>query len=185
MFHDDLGFSRRMMYFVQKILETTTFPKRIQNNEGTELDFKGHDLTLNPLQIGVRIRRGKYKKFDDFTEDFKEAREMEDDYYFFGYAYDDESGLSSYIIFDHNDFRKARDNDLLRHRKRNNEEHSGVPFFCYPLYDIFKNCNVIKKQGKIAYKKERSGYKNPVPQKNGTILTFDELWGRITGGAAE
>ena len=100
-FHDDLGFSRRMMPYVQKILETTTFPKRIQNNEGTELDLKGHDLTLKPLQIGVRIRRSKYKKFDDFTEDFKEAREMEDDYYFFGYAYGDESGLSSYIIFNH------------------------------------------------------------------------------------
>jgi len=172
-----------MMPHVQKVLNGTTFPKRIQNNEGTELDFKGHDLTLNPLQIGVRIRRAKWIKKDDFTEDFKEARQMEDDYYFFGYAYGDESGLYSYIIFDHHDFRKARENELLRWKKEKNQKHSSVPFLCYPLYDITQHCKIIAKQGKIALKKERQEYKKPKPQQNGTILTFDELMGRIIGGS--
>lgn len=172
--HIDSEFSRRFMPTIKKILNETTLPKKIQNNVGTESDLKGHDLTVT-LQIGVRIRRydnsltrsykEKYRcyvEYDDFTEDDKERNTMEDDVYFFGYSHRDESGLHSYIIFDHQDFRKARENNLLRTIRRKNYEHGLVWFTCYPIWDVIKHCKIYGKYGRIGWKERRKRYTKPV-----------------------
>ena len=140
--NEDLGFSQKFMPQVKQRLDETKLPKQIRDNQGTELDFQGHDLTIKPLNIGVRIRRHVYHKYDDFTEDEKERATMADDVYFLGFAYADESGLKSYIIFDHPDFRKARDNNELTWQKKKNDKHSQVSFYCYSLKDIKEKCRI-------------------------------------------
>ena len=163
--NEDMGFSIRFMPKIKKILNETTLPKKIRNNLGTESDLKGHDITLEPLQIGVRVRRYAdpvkgtcYVDYDDFTEDDKERNFMEDDVYFFGYSLPDESGLYSHIIFDHHDFRKARDSDLLRCKRKQNKEYGLVWFNCYPIWDIKKYSKTYGEYGRIGWKERRRGY---------------------------
>ncbi|MCW4048555.1 MAG: hypothetical protein NWE89_02345 [Candidatus Bathyarchaeota archaeon] len=166
-FHEDLDFSKRFTPIIKKILNKTTLPKKIQDNVGTENDLKGHDLTIK-LQIGVRTRRYDnsrtrspnekyicYVNYDEFTEDDKERDTMEDDVYFFGYSLPDESGLYSYIIFDHHDFRKARENNLLRTTRKQNKGHGLGWFTGYPIWDIIKYCKIYGKDGRIGWKKHR------------------------------
>jgi len=173
-FNEDSDFSSRFMPKIKTILNETTLPKKIQNNVGTESDLKGHDLTIT-LQIGVRIRRYDnsltrsyenkyicYVNYDDFTEDDKERDTMEDDVYFFGYSRRDESGLHSYIIFDHQNFKKARENNLLRTARRKNYEHGLVWFTCYPIWDVKKYCKIYREYGRIGWKQKRRGYSKPV-----------------------
>ncbi len=152
--NEDLNFSKRFTPIIMEILDKTTLPKKIKDNVGTESNLKGHDLTVT-LQIGVRIRRYSYVDFDDFTEDDKERDTMEDHVYFFGYSLQDESGLYSYIIFDHHDFRKARENNLLRTTRRRNRKHGLAWFTCYPTWDIRKHCKIYGESGEIGDFEER------------------------------
>jgi len=186
--NEDCEFSERFMPRIEEILNETTLPKKIQNNVGTEEDLKGHDLTVI-LQIGVRIRRydnsitssykGRYicyVNYDDFTEDDKERDTMKDHVYFFGYSLPDESGLKSYIIFDHNDFRKARDNKLLRCIRKPNKEHGLVWFNCYPIWDIIKHCKIYGKYGRIGWKEKRSRYTKTIPTSDATRTSLNDFF---------
>ena len=149
----DLTFSRKLMVPVKTILDKIRFPKKIRDNEGTALDLKGYDLTIPPLQIGVRIRRYDFNAFDEFTEDDKEKNTMNADYYFFGYANKDETDLYSYIIFNHHDFAEKRRE--LETNRQENKKHSAVPFTCYSLWKISNLCEIIALKGNIAFKSEQ------------------------------
>jgi len=146
----DMSFSRKMMPQVKTLLDANRFPKKIKDNEGTALDLKGYDLTIKPLQIGVRIRRYNFNSYDEFTEDDKEKNTMNADYYFFGYANMDETDLYSYIIFNHHDFAEKR--EQLKTDRQQNRKHSSVLFTCYSLYKISKLCEIITLKGNIAFK---------------------------------
>lgn len=149
-FQDDISFSRTFMKEIKAILDSIAFG-RIRDNEGTDLDFKGADLTIMPLQIGVRVRRAQYKQFDQFTQDDKERTKMSCDVYFLGYANKDGTGLDCYMIWDGNDFATKRDAGLipLIDRKQN-QKHSRVWFNCYKNSDIKNQCKVYKIYGNIA-----------------------------------
>jgi len=143
-FQGDLGFSRKMMPHAKAIIEQARLPKCIQDNEGTELDRKkGHDLTIVSLSIGVRVRRHKYIKYQQFTQDDKERKTMSCDFYFFGYATSDESCLQNYLIFDGKEFEIKRNSGQIPIAARmQNYKHSDVWFNAYDLSDIRKQCTV-------------------------------------------
>ena len=176
--NEDKAFSQQFMPRIKETLNETTLPKKIKNNVGTESDLKGHDLTVEPLQIGVRIRRFDYKKYDDFTEDDKERNTMEDDVYFFGYSHTDESGLHSYIIFDHHNFRKSRDSNLLRTLRKQNKEHGVAWFTCYPIYDIIKYCKIYGKYRQIGWKIQRKRYTKPTQPPNSSKTNLMDFFKR-------
>lgn len=190
--NEDKAFSQQFMSGIKKTLNETVLPKKIKDNVGTEDDLKGHDLTIDTkFQTGVRIRRYSnpetgfcYVDCDDFTEDDKERDTMRDDIYFFGYSHLDESGLHSHIIFDHHDFRKARDNGWLRSTRRKNKEHGLVWFTCYPIWDIIKHCKIYGKYGRIGWKERRRGYTKPVqppdPSKT-NLMDFFKRTGASSG----
>lgn len=155
-FQGDMSFSKRMMRFVQRILHGILLPMSISDNAGAPPDFVGHDLTIKPLQIGVRVRRHQFKRYGQFTQDDKERLTMSCDVYFFGYATTGEDGLDSYLVFDGYDYEKHRGTDLIPVRERcENRKHSLVPFNCYDLDDIIGNCEVyamhnIARKGQLA-----------------------------------
>lgn len=185
----DSSFSEKMMPQVKKILDTIEFPKRIQDNVGTHLDLKGYDLTIKPLQIGVRLRRYRYKKFDEFTEDDKEKDTMTSDYYFFGYATPNEEDVYSYLLFNHKDFEKHRSEYKISRQR--NEEHSDRWFTTYPLYSIYETCQIIGLKGPIAWKDDHKmckwsgeGYIKCVPkirEKRKVCLTCSDNPDLLTG----
>ena len=143
-FQDDISFSRRFMAEIKVILDQCSFGQ-IRDNEGTELDFKGADLTIMPLQIGVRVRRQSYKWMDQFTQDDKERMTMSCDIYFLGYANKDEKGLDSYMIWDGKDYATHRDNgDIPVADRKQNTKHSLVWFNCYNNSDIKRFCRIYK-----------------------------------------
>lgn len=157
-FQGDVKFSQEFMPDIQAILNEINFPKEIQDNMGTELNSHGYDLTIKPIQIGVRIRRFKYLSYDQFTQDDKERATMTCDYYFFGYADQDETGLVSYMVFDYKDYERQRGERLWGTEnipcvdRRQNKKHSLVYFNCYRNNDILKHCKIYARSGNVAYK---------------------------------
>ena len=146
---DDFGFSQKFTPQITEILSKLPLPKKIQDNLGTQKDRDGSDLTVLPLDIGVRVRRASYTHFDEYTEDDKERDTMEPDIGVYGYATEDESKLQSLVVFDHHDFRKARKRGLLRSTREQNRKHSLVQFTCYPISDIIKHCKIYGVGGSI------------------------------------
>lgn len=150
----DLSFSRKFMPEILAILGRINFQDReIRNNEGTELDSRGSDLTIlpsRPLQIGVRVRRNYAARWDEFTQDDKERTKMNCDVYFLGYADKQEERLVSYMIWDGNEYAAKRDDDIIPLASRQqNKKHGKVYFNCYRNRDIAKQCHVYYKFGNI------------------------------------
>ncbi len=164
-FQGDVAFSRKFNDEINEFIEGVALPKKPVNNFWTPKDLQGSDLSTTGLEIGVRIRRAKYRRFEDFTEDDKERDTQTPDIEVFGYASPDESKLNSLIVFDHRDFRKARNAGLLRTQRRQNRKHSGVWFTSYPIWDIKNHCTIYGFFGTIGWKKERNkrkGWKGSV-----------------------
>jgi hypothetical protein len=153
-FQGDVEFSGKFMPTVKAIIGNIDFPKEIQDNAGGgELDLQGYDLTVKPIQVGVRIRRSKYIRYDQFTQDDKERRIMSCDYYFLGYATRDESELYSYMVFDYKDYESKRDTpDIPCRDRRKNKKHSAVWFNCYANWDIRRHCETYICKGDIGKK---------------------------------
>ena len=151
----DTDFSEQLKPKIIDIIKQIPLPRNVQDNIGTEDDKrKGYDLTINPLptQVAVRIRRNKYKNYDEFTEDDKERDTMKPDVYFFCYATLDENDIESLLYFNHRDFRKAREKKLFTETRKQNSKHSKVWFTGYPLSEINKYCATYARKGKIAWK---------------------------------
>ncbi len=146
---DDFGFSQKFTPQIKEIISKLPLPKNIQDNLGTQKDRDGSDLTVRPLEIGVRVRRASYTHFDEYTEDDKERDTMKPDIGIYGYATPDESKLQSLIVFDHHDFRKARKRGLLKSTRNRNTKHSLVWFTCYPISDIIEHCKIYGIGGSI------------------------------------
>jgi len=158
-FEKDLHFGNKFTPLIHRILNIVNIPLIVRDNLGSNLDKKGHDLTLKPIEIGMRVRKYKYLSYNQFTQDDKERNEMDCDYYFFGYAtykasIDKQfSDLIAYILFDYQDYKKLRDTKIIPCKARmQNKEHSSVWFNCYSLEDIEKNCRIILKSGPIGLK---------------------------------
>jgi hypothetical protein len=152
-FTQDVEISRKFMPKVYEILDGINFPKEIRNNEGTELDLRGYDLTIKPIQLGIRVRRFYAVKWDQFTQDDKERQTMSCDYYFLGYITSDESGLYSFIVFDGKDYEQKRDAEEIPVADRQkNGKHSSVWFNCYRISDIVNHCRIYAKEGNIGFK---------------------------------
>ena len=149
----DLRFSENLKKKILEIIDTINLPKNFKDNLGTDDDLKGRDITIKPIQIGIRTRRFSYYGFDQFTEDDKERDTMKCDIYFFGYATDDENDLYSCIIFDHNDFRRARDAVLFTIERSSQRKHSQVVFTSYYISEIIEHCKIYHKKGKIGFRK--------------------------------
>jgi hypothetical protein len=150
-FQGDIGFSRKFMPQIQAVLDSITLPKKIRNNEGTELDKQGSDLTVMPLQIGVRVRRNYARRWDQFTQDDKERQQMSCDVYFLGYANPEETQLVSYMIWNGGEYEQLRDTSAIPMRERiQNFDHSLVYFNCYSNQDIAENCTIYALEGRIA-----------------------------------
>lgn len=154
MWQADLGLSRKFMSEILSILEKIDFQDTvIRNNEGTELDLQGSDLTLlpsRPLQIGVRVRRNYAVKWDQFTQDDKERTAMNCDVYFLGYADEQEERLVSYMVWDGNEYARKRDSGVIPLASRQqNKKHSKVFFNCYRNRDIAENCHIYEIAGNI------------------------------------
>lgn len=154
----DLGLSRKHMPQITKNLQRLFNPTEIIDNEGTELDKQGHDLTLlyengDTHSVGVRVRRRDKKHYDDFTKDTKEIAQMECDFYWYGYESPNRKYVSDYLVFNHKDFINAVNSDLITSTNEQNYKHSNVPFKAYPLYQIIENCKIYDKNGIIGWKK--------------------------------
>ncbi len=153
-FAADSQFSKRLMEQVIRILDHLDLPKNIRDNCGTVEDFKGHDLTIPPIQIGVRIRRYNYIRWDEFTQDDKERDTMGCDVYFMGYATEDEKSLYSYIVFNYHDFKSVRSTPVCPLAdRRPNTEHSLVMFSAWRNRDIIDSCRIYAKHGTIGNNK--------------------------------
>lgn len=153
-FHKDSQFSKSIMKQVAQILHSLNLPKDIQDNCGTAEDFKGHDLTIKPLQIGVRVRRYGYVHYDEFTQDDKERDTMNCDLYFMGYAEQDEQSLHSYMVFNYSDFKMVRSTPACpRADRKQNYEHSLVWFDAWRNRDILDSCHVYDFRGTIGMNK--------------------------------
>ena len=154
--HTDLKFSENLKKNILGIIDTVNLPKNFKDNLGTEDDLKGRDITINPIQIGIRTRRFSFYGFDQFTEDDKERDTMKCDIYFFGYATDDEKDLYSCIIFDHNDFRQARDSGSFNIERSSQRKHSQVVFTSYYISEIIEHCKIYYKKGNIGFRESGS-----------------------------
>lgn len=152
----DTGFSKNLMSKVKDIIEKEiTLPKNIRNNFGTSEDIdKGHDLSIETklINVGVRNRRYPYKTYDQFSEDDKELGTVKNDIYFFGYSTPDEKELSSCIVFNHHDFRAARDEGQFNVERVRNRKHSIVWANYYLISDIMRTCEVYYKMGNIGWR---------------------------------
>jgi len=156
--NDDLELSRKHMNQIIKNLQRLFTPTEIINNEGTELDKQGHDLTLayengTTRSVGVRVRRREKKHWDDFTKDHKEITQMECDVYWYGYESKNRKYVSDYLVFDHKDFVRGVELGLIVPITKQNKKHSNVKFDGYPLYQITEYCKVYEIKGKIGWKK--------------------------------
>lgn len=155
-FQGDMGFARKMMSQVQEILRNAPLPHPIRDNEGTELNGKGSDLTIMPLQIGVRVRRNFALRWDEFTQDDKERQKMSCDIYFLGYADRDEERLVGYMVWDGTDYARLRGTGAIPRKSRTqNKKHSRVWFNGYSNRDIAKHCKVYAIAGRIAGRLDR------------------------------
>ncbi len=165
-FQGDVAFSRKFNPEIREFLVGIVTPKKIVDNFWTPKDREGKDFTITSHhEIGARIRRARYQHLDDFTEDDKERDTQTPDIEVFGYATPDESKLNSLIVFDHRDFRKARNAGFLRTQRRQNRKHSLVWFTAYPVWDIKKHCRIYGGFGSIGWRKERDkkkGWKGSV-----------------------
>lgn len=156
---DDSAFSQKFSLEIHQILSQIKLPIKIMNNLGTFLDIKqGEDVTrIIPMtRVGIRVRRYYsetgfcYKTKNQFTQDFKERDTAKLDMYFYGYSNPSETKLDSYIIFDYADFVKGRKNRKIPIKDTPiNRNHSLVPFNCWSLKDIEKNCRIFRKHGEI------------------------------------
>ena len=151
----DVKFSGKFLPTVKEIIDKVNIPTRLRDNVGTPLDMKGYDVTLKPIQIGLRIRRYKYLNYNEFTQDDKEKTKMDCDYYFLGYATYESShdpnrnDLTAYILFDYPDFKNERSNKITLKSRQKNWAGSLVWFSCYSLCDIEKYCKIYAKMGSI------------------------------------
>lgn len=153
-FQGDIGLSRKFMPEVRKIL-IAILPREIRNNEGTELNGQGSDLTIlpsSPTQVGVRIRRTFAAKYDQFTQDDKERTLMSCDLYFLGYANKEETELTSHMVWDGKEYEiKRNSGEIPLAERKQNRKHSLVWFNCYQNLDIKSHCKIFAIQGRIAW----------------------------------
>lgn len=151
----DVKFSGKFLPTVKEIIDKVNIPTRLRDNLGTPLDLKGYDVTLKPIQIGLRVRRYEYLHYNEFTQDDKERIEMDCDYYFFGYAnyessHDERKNeFEAYLLFDNQDFKKERGRKIPLKSRQRNREGSLVYFSCYDVCDIEKQCKTYVKSGPI------------------------------------
>lgn len=156
MFNKDISFSKKFLPVINSIINSVNIPTRLRDNLGTNLDQQGYDLTLNPIHIGMRIRRYKWLSKNEFTQDDNERQNMDCDYYFYGYATIEASKdpkvseLQAYMLFDYQDFKRLRGTKKIPCKDRiRNKTHSLVAFNCYSLSDIENNCRILVKAGSI------------------------------------
>lgn len=149
-FQSDFKLSNQLMDLVKGIIQSLNLPREIRDNVGTELDFEGYDLTIKPVQIGVRVRRFRWAQRDEFTQDDQERDTMTCDYYFLGYATKDELQLFSYMVFNYADFVSLRSTLAipLAFRKRN-WKHSRVWFSGWRNRDILDHCRIYAQMGNV------------------------------------
>lgn len=174
-FQADSQFSSQLMDLVKEICYPLSLPKEIRDNVGTELDFKGYDLTMT-IQIGVRLRRFKWAQRDEFTQDDKERDTMTCDCYFLGYAAKDESQLFSYMIFNYADFVSLRNTPAIPLAlRKQNWEHSRVWFSGWRNRDILNQCRIYASMGNIGRRPGLSKFEETkVVKETQPILWVDE-----------
>jgi len=148
----DLELSNKFMPLVIDILKRFFSFNSLTDNQGTEKDRQGKDITLingnEKINIGVRIRRWCnpekpkiiYHKYDEYTEDDKERDTMTCDWHFYAYVNEKYTDFYSWILFDHSDFVEGKKNKLLLVGREKNQDHSTVCFSTYPLCLIKKYC---------------------------------------------